>query len=140
MNKIVNIFILLIFLISFIGIKVNKHYSDGKLYSVAVFAEAESCCASRVCNMDMSSCKSNEQKKETDCSCKNESEHFKLDNIFIISRFSLPEINSTKILFSTLFSDNSIKRTYNTSNNKFHYLPPPELDIDFCSNFGVFIC
>ncbi len=139
MTKIVNIFISLIFLTLFIGVQVNKHYSNGKLYSIAVFQEAEDCCAEESCVMDMNSCTSEMQQNIEDCSCKNETDFVKLEDVFVISRFSLAKISSINLLFTTLFITNNIKATY-TLNNTFHYFSPPKIEIDFSSLFGVFLC
>jgi hypothetical protein len=45
MKNISNILVSLILLVATTGIVVNKHYSAGKLFSVSLYAEAESCCA-----------------------------------------------------------------------------------------------
>jgi len=45
MKNISNILVSFILLVATTGIVVNKHYSAGKLFSVSLYAEAESCCA-----------------------------------------------------------------------------------------------
>lgn len=44
-----NVFFVTVFTIITIGFTVNKHYSGGKLFSLAIFSEPESCC-SDVCD------------------------------------------------------------------------------------------
>ena len=44
LKKFKYIFSLILFLVSTTGISIYKHYSAGKLYDVAIFQEAETCC------------------------------------------------------------------------------------------------
>lgn len=44
MKRIIHIGFAIVFLTLSVGIIVNKHYSAGELYSIALFGEPESCC------------------------------------------------------------------------------------------------
>ena len=73
-----------------IGITVNKHYSGGELYSVALFGEADSCC-----------------EVPCDC-CHEESETHQLKENFIGSSFEVVKVFVAKIadnVFHELFND-----------------------------------
>ncbi len=47
-----NILLALLVLCTTTGLVVSKHYSDGELYSVAIYNDAESCCDSEDSSMD----------------------------------------------------------------------------------------
>lgn len=49
MKRTIHIIFIIVFTIVTLGFTVNKHYSDGELFSLAVFSEPESCCAN-VCD------------------------------------------------------------------------------------------
>jgi len=49
LKKITHILFVAVFTIITIGFTVNKHYSRGELFSIAIFSEPESCCA-HACN------------------------------------------------------------------------------------------
>ena len=90
MKRVINILVSIVFLISFIGININKHYSHGKLYSTAIFQEAESCCTNMEhCEMTNTSASSNNQ-QEVDCSCEDKTETFKISNVFVKVKILLP--------------------------------------------------
>ena len=141
MRKLLNIFISMVFLISFIGIQVNKHYSKGKLYSVAVFQDAESCCS------DMGVCEINKKtnghcahQAKDDFSCKNTTELFKISDVFIMEKFSLPNAVSldlfTRLLFN--FVETNSFSTITPSHFEYSWLPPGI--VDFQAELGVFLC
>lgn len=44
MKKGLNILFIAVFLALSIGVTINKHYSAGKLYSISIFGQPESCC------------------------------------------------------------------------------------------------
>lgn len=62
------------------GITINKHYSGGNLYSISLFFEVESCC-----------------ERDCDC-CYDESHTYKIDDDFLITNISQPEIASVQLL------------------------------------------
>lgn len=64
------------------GVTINKHYSGGTLHSISLFFEAESCC-------------------ERDCDyCSDESHTYKIDDNFLVTNISQPEIASVQLLSS----------------------------------------
>ena len=106
MKKFVNIVVTVVFLIAFAGIQVNKHYSYGKLYSIAVFHKANNCCSA------MGSCDTNglhNQKK--DCSCKNETQLLKVSSVFISKTNSLPKVKILQLLNAGVMVDNRSFKT-----------------------------
>jgi hypothetical protein len=62
-----NIILALLVLCTTTGLVVNKHFSEGELYSVALYGEADSCCGSEDHHMD---------------SCHNESAVYKVKDYF----------------------------------------------------------
>lgn len=141
MQKVINIFVTIVFLISFIGININKHYSHGELYSTAIFQEAESCCAEMEgCDMTNTIEKSqHKHNKEGLCSCKNTSETFQISDVFISNKFSLPQERIIDLCFVTKFQFSEINtffRNYNNTNSK---SSPPLFRTDVQSEFGVFL-
>ena len=139
MQKVINIFVSIVFLISFIGIDIHKHYSQGKLYSTAIFQEAQSCCAvMQDCEMaDISETIGHHQ--QDDCSCENKLETIKISDVFIIESFSFPTEKTIDLYFVSLFQ--SMETTIfftNYSITNFNSLPPL-LKKDIQSEFGVFL-
>ena len=63
------------------GVTINKHYSGGKLYSVSLFFNAESCC-------------------EEYSGCSDEAVTFKINDNFLATNTSQPEIASIQLLIS----------------------------------------
>src|SRR6056297_81633 len=66
-QKIGNIILAVLVLCTTTGFVVNKHFSDGELYSVSVYDEAESCCQNEQDHMD---------------TCHNESSLYKVKDYF----------------------------------------------------------
>lgn len=66
-HRIGNIILALLVLCTTTGFVVNKHFSDGELYSVSLFDEAESCCQNEQDQMD---------------TCHNESDVYKVKDYF----------------------------------------------------------
>ena len=84
---------------SFVGIQIHKHYSNGKLYSFALYQEAESCCnEDGICSINH---KSGIDKNNEDCSCEDETEIYIISNNFLsekhfellIKKIDLPSQN-----------------------------------------------
>ena len=93
MKKFVTIVVTVVFLIALVGIQVNKHYSYGKLYSIAVFHKAENCCST------MEPCDTNGlHNQKENCSCKNETELLKVSNVFINENNLLPKVKVLQLL------------------------------------------
>ena len=140
MKKAINILVSIVFLMSFIGVQVHKHYSHGKLYSVAVYTEAESCCENMgTCEMTNMSA-SCEHQKQDDCSCKDETETFKLDTNFVVSeKQEIAEIP----VFDIIATCNSfVKTNVKVLNRNIQIIDvlPPGKSLDIQSEFGVFLC
>lgn len=70
-RKLANIFVLILFVVSTTGFTISKHYCHGNLVSVAINAEAESCCGS----------------SNNGC-CENENEFYQLNDDFTASQNS----------------------------------------------------
>ena len=140
MRRIANILTTVVFLISFIGIQVNKHYSQGKLYDVSVFNEAESCCdISEMCeieNMGVGQC---EHKSNHDLSCKTTTEVFKLHDNFISEKYSSPNISSINLFIVTAFSSAESLYSVNLVKST-SYSMPPKLVCDYQAELGTFLC
>ncbi len=141
MKKVINILVSLVFLISFIGVHIHKHYSQGKLYSVAVFADAEPCCeAMENCNMaDMSHHQCSDQ-TDDDCSCENENEILQLNTIFVVSETQklaeMPVFN----IHANCCSVINIRNEFSNLNTQTINISPPLVETNFQTEFGVFLC
>jgi len=99
---------MLLLLISTSGVIVNKHYSGGKLFSSAMFIDADSCC-------------------EIQCGCCDETtENIKVENDFLASSFELAAVSSLD-LFSSLIIDFifSSESADNSMINAFLRIPNP---------------
>jgi len=139
MKKVINILVSIIFLISFIGVNIYKHYSQGKLYSIAIFQEAESCCENRdTCEMaDMK--KGCHHQQIDDCSCEDQIETFQITDYFVKEEFRLSTKKVVDLYFASLFQTIG-KATLFTSYNNANLFPSPPLNkTDVQSEFGVFI-
>ncbi|MFK5855864.1 MAG: hypothetical protein QM503_07015 [Bacteroidota bacterium] len=141
MRKILNILIAFLFLTAFIGIQINTHYSKGKLYSVAVYQEAESCCGemhapekqeseSKKCNHD----------EQDDCSCENITEIIKINDVFIIEKFTIPTVKSIDLISHSLLYNIESNPYSSLLNQITHYSLPPPLAQDFQAEFSIFLC
>jgi hypothetical protein len=138
-KKAINILVSVIFLMSFIGVQVHKHYSQGKLFSTAIYTEAESCCESmETCEMTNMSASCQHQ-KQGDCSCKNDTETFKLNSNFVV--------NEKQKIVKISMLDLGLVSSYYISNiiilpNIFPIpnISPPQVEIDVQSYFGIFLC
>jgi len=139
MNKLLNIFISIVFLISFIGVQVNKHYSNGKLYSVALYVEADHCYDEMgLCKMDHMAMGHHQAKHS--CSCKDESEMFRLNNVFVSEKFSLPTATSHELCSNLVFNlvETNLFTTVFSSSIKFSW--SPHVDNNLQAELGVFLC
>ena len=141
MKKVINILVSIVFLISFIGVQIHKHYSHGKLYSVAVFAEPEPCCEDMEnCDMaDMSNHQCSTQ-SDDDCSCENKIEVIQLNNIFVVSeKQKIAEIPAFNIL-AYCCSVINIQNEFSNLNTQTTTISPPLVETNFQTEFGVFLC
>ena len=139
MKKVINILVSIVFLLSFVGVQVHKHYSNGKLYSIAVYQEAETCCEDMEhCEMaNMTSC--NHQQKD-DCSCEDETEVFQLINNFVVSeKQKIAEMPIFDIT-ANCCSETNIQTEKLSLNIRVVDISPPGKSLDTQSEFGVFLC
>lgn len=139
MKKVINILVSIVFLISFIGVNIHKHYSHGILYSTAIFQKAESCCADMEhCEMTNTFATSNNQ-QQYDCSCKDEIEIFKISDNFVNERFSISTEKTIDLYFVSLFQTIETTTFFTSYNNSNYSYLPPLLKSDVQSEFGVFL-
>ena len=139
MKKVINILVSIVFLISFVGVNIHKHYSQGKLYSIAIFQEAENCCVDmELCEMAYMEKDCHHQQTD-DCSCEDKTEIFKISDDFINERFSIPTEKTIDLYFVSLFQ--TIETNLSFINCKYSDLKPsPTLyKPDVQSEFGVFL-
>ncbi len=135
MKKLVNIFITVVFLVSFIGIQINKHYSHGKLYSVAFFEKAAVC-------EDMKSIsipQSGEPSPVHSC-CENHTQTLKITDAFVAERFSVPGLTSFNLCSMAVINFDNMPALplFSANTNTLFYLPIKP--VDFPSAYGIFLC
>ncbi len=136
MSRIANILISTIFLISFIGINIHKHFSHGKLYSVAIFHEPETCCDNQqVCDLGSEHTSSNKHGLH----CKTEIELFRIHDNFVKKEFATPVVQTVKLLFYQLTGLFSYHKTA-TVQQLNYYIKIPLQNTNTQTVFGVFIC
>lgn len=131
MKKVLNIFVLVSFLTSYIGVDIHKHYSQGKLCSTSIFS-AEECCCTAETNTDPSN---NNKTCDHGCSCENSSQSIRLSSVFIVEKNSKPGIDVFNICKAASFgpvSKPTDSLVYGKNN------PPTHFNIQ--SLLGVFIC
>ncbi len=139
MKKVINILVSILFLIGFIGVNIHKHYSHGKLYSIAFFQEAESCC------VDMESCEMAETSEtcntlqKDDCSCEDTTERFKISDFFVDEKYSISTIKKIDLYFVSLFLTRDASTLFTVYNNTNIFPSPPLKKTDVQSEFGVFL-
>lgn len=85
------------------GVTINKHYSGGNLYSISLFFEAELCC-----------------ERDCDC-CSDESQTYKIDDNFLVTNISQPEIPSMQLLASKKQLINTVLLSLFETQNKDFY-------------------
>ncbi len=141
MQKVINILVSIVFLISFIGININKHYSHGELYSTALFQEAESCCAAMEdCEMTNTvETSQHNHNQEGFSSCENKIEIFKISDVFVSEKFSFPHIKTIDLCFVSLFKITKTTTFFKNYNNTNSNSSPPLSETDAQSEFGVFL-
>ena len=139
MKKVINILVSIVFLISFIGVNIHKHYSHGELYSTAIFQEAESCCSDMEhCEMTNTAATSNNQHEDA-CSCEDKTETFRISDDFVSEKFSIPTEKTIDLYFVSLFQIEEINFFIANYHTTYIYLSPPLCETDVQSEFGVFL-
>ena len=141
MGKIVNILVSVIFLLSFVGVQINKHYSNGKLYSVAIFNEAESCCeAVESCHIDHKTTNHAESSDNENCSCNNETEYLIINNVFIDETLYFAKIFSVEISILAHFETLEASQFSYFQYNRLFYFSLPSIFKDLQKDFNIFLC
>ncbi len=131
MKKVLNIFVLVSFLTSYIGVDIHKHYSQGKLCSTSIFS-AEECCCTIDTNTDPSN---NNITCDHGCSCENSSQSIRLPSVFIVEKSSQSSIDVFNICKAASFGpiSNPTESLVYSKNNLLTCL-------NIQSLLGVFIC
>ena len=110
MKKTINILFTVVFTVLTIGFTVNKHYSGGELFSLAIFSEPESCCA------DVCDC----------CDEESDTVQFLVNYTFVVDNLeSIPgevKLLAAVITITTAEPDLVITKTEFTDKD----LPPPD--------------
>jgi len=146
-----HIILSLMFFVLTVGISINKHYSNGELYSQSFFGEAEVCGMddNEACEMQdiPEACKthkvfSDETKSQSSCSCEDTSEYLQFDVDYVISEKLT--INTTfekeiSIIYSFLI-ENSIQLSLYNSFQKRNFGNCQPKNLNKTSFFQVFRC
>lgn len=122
-REIINPIIAFVLLVSTVGVVVNKHYSGGKLFSTALYVNAESCCSGAACCCD----------HDKD-GCREERDFYRL-----ISDYTVPEDSGIKTIelvdiFTYSFIQGFIYAELNANaiskNIALHIIKPPPITTD----------
>lgn len=128
-------------MMSVVGIQINKHYSHGKLYSVAIFQDDENCCGNKdKSDMGMMCMHHCPQKEKKEHSCKNETKILKIDDDFISQKTSIPESISIDLFIVLILNntEDNLNSKLLSESIDYHFSPPPEKDL--LAEFAVFLC
>ncbi len=139
MNKYVNILVSMVFLISFIGVNIHKHYSNGKLYSFAIYEEADDCCADMDhCEMTDMHVLCGQHQQNNDCSCEDETETIKITDVFVRENCTCPNVEILSWFIVDFFDYSELIHT--TRTNKIDYCSsPPPVEVNVQAEYCVFI-
>ncbi|NOZ35486.1 MAG: hypothetical protein GXO80_09345 [Chlorobi bacterium] len=150
LKTIAHITVSILILILTIGISINKHYSNGKLFSWSVLGDAETCDAgiNEVCEMQNmpNNCETHKmqvtpENTNTSCSCEDTSEYLHFD-----TDYTVPEkINADNVFQQeiTLFINSTVAvqtNFFRTQNQTFGSGKQKLKIPDFTSLYQVFIC
>ncbi len=137
MNKVLNILLSIVFLISFIGIQINKHYSHGKLYSVAFYHEAQTCCDPGATPETADLCKHHNASNGV---CENQSEFHKINLKFVGQKLSVPAVKTIHLLLAFQKNRSNANPVLEHFSALFSPLSPPFSKTDSQSGLCVFRC
>jgi hypothetical protein len=141
MRKIANILFTIVFLTSFIGIQISKHYSNGKLFDVAVYNNAESCCnISHVCNTDSMGASHCEHQQNHNLSCKTTTKIFKLHDNFISEKHPSLEVSFINLFLISFFQSTKSNLYLSHLFNTTPFIVPHIPAYNPQAKLGVFIC
>lgn len=119
-NKVANSIIVVMLLISTSGIIINKHYSNGQLYSASLFTKAKSCCEADTC------CHS----QDDGCTEKTEAYRLVVDFDFP-DQVQIDHSDFSHLLFAiSLFSLDEIEAGASFNKSFRYYIDPPPLLAD----------
>ena len=140
-KKVINILTVVIFLTTFVGVQIHKHYSQGKLHSVAIFSEPETCCDDMDnCEMAHNFSASGSDNAKHQCGCEDKTENVKIVNTFIVSKkLQLNDVPAFENISFAGFSDNSYAHILISQQTIYSRLFPGKLP-DIQSLFSVFLC
>ena len=136
MRNILYIFVLVTFLISYIGVDIHKHYAQGKLCSISIFSEEECCCTVDT-NIDSSN---NNKSCDHGCSCENSSQSIRLSNVFIVKKNSLSNIDILSLGYINICRFASSNPDSNPAESIVSNNIQVPIHFNIQSLFGVFIC
>ena len=130
LRKTSHIGLILLLLISTMGMTINLHFSQNKLYDAKFFASAESCCMPSKNPDNKHQAHNREGTIQHGSDCQDETIYIESVNDFVVSDTGFDFINASFInLF--LYSVNSGYSLLNTTDTKYPELniPPPEKQI-----------
>ncbi len=150
LKTIAHITVSILILILTIGISINKHYSNGKLFSWSVLGDAETCDTgiNEICEMqnmpdncETHKIKVTSENTDTSCSCEDSSEylHFEADYT-VPEKINIGNVSQPEI---TLYSNSIFTNQTNilhTQNQTFGSGKQKLKIPDFTSLYQVFIC
>ncbi len=136
MKKVLNIFVLVTFLISYIGVNIHKHYAQGELCSTSFFSEEECCCTTDT-NIDSSN---DDKACDHGCSCENSSQTIRLMSIFIAKKNSQPSIDVLSLGYINICKSALLSPISNPTESLVYSKIHPLTHFNIQSLFGVFIC
>ncbi|MCF8370520.1 MAG: hypothetical protein K9H64_02785 [Bacteroidales bacterium] len=119
-KKVANSIIVVILLISTSGVIINKHYSNGQLYSSSLFTKAKSCCEADTC------CHSQND------GCTEETKAYRLVVDFdFTNKVQIDPSGFANLIFAISFVDIEIVSPETSINKSFlFYIDPPPLLAD----------
>lgn len=110
MRKTIHILFTIVFAVVTLGFTINKHYSGGELFSLAVFSEPESCCE------DVCSC----------CDEESETVQFLVDYTFSADNFKATPSEVQLFAVALAFTFAEPKLVLTDSELIDQHLPPPD--------------
>lgn len=135
-----------------VGVSINKHYSNGKLYSLSVFGNAKSCYAEEIqlCTMQNITEKCEKHKKfekenqqQASCSCEDTSEYIHFGAVYTFNKkVSIDKIyqDTTILIFSPAKENYSLILFSNKQLRIKNIGTLPDTVSDTNSLFQIFLC
>ena len=140
MNRIANIFITIVFLTTFSGVRIFEHFSNGKLYCVEVFGEPETCCGtSGSCDMNHLSFDRPETGNHSDCSCNNRTKVVSHQDVFVSEKLLIPDVSSVDLFLTETVDHREQDMFSNNLKTELHSLLPAYI-ADTQAGHCLFLC